>query len=85
MFRYNLHAKRLAHDFLSVKNPIIAKQYPEEAHCNAQLVQIIISSNYDDRYMNQMVASYMGVGLQHPLSTEVFRIANSVFHGDERL
>lgn len=83
MLRHSSQTIKLANEFLLTKNTIISRHYPDEAHSNEQLVRLIISSNYDDKYMNTMVASYMNVRLKHPLSNDVFKIANSTFFNDD--
>lgn len=82
MFRRFLNTQ-LATEFLKVRNPIIAKRYPEEARNNEEMVTVIMNTHPNDKYMVDVVASYMGVKLRHQGSHEIFRIFNSRFH-DER-
>lgn len=66
--------RSVARSFLRYQNPIIAKQFPKEAVHNERIVSSILSGR-SDKYIDDLISSYMCIKLHHPLSYNVFKIA----------
>jgi hypothetical protein len=80
MFKRFSSTQKLVTEFLQKKNPIIARQYPEEAENNARIISILLTRSPNDKYLYDTIASYMCVQLKHPWSQDVFIIANAILN-----
>jgi hypothetical protein len=80
MFRRFYTTSKLVNDFLQKKNPIIARQYPEEAENNARIIGILLTRSPHDKYLDDIITSYMCAKLNHPWSHEVFAVANAILN-----
>lgn len=80
MFNHFSSTNKLVTKFLQKRNPIIARQYPEEAENNARIIGILMTRSCHDKYLYDTIASYMCVPLKHPWSQDVFMIANAILN-----